>query len=344
MLKYILGLAIIGLFWSCNQPGKQTTETTDTTKSVTDPALARLDALNSRIANDSLNPELYNERAKFYLDNAEFSQAFKDIRTALDIDSSYSEYYLTLADVYLGMGKLKKTGQSLEKAIHLDSKNVNAYLQLAELSIVIRDYKKALIQIDKALKIDELASKGYLLRGVVMLETGDTIKGIRNLQRAIDVNQDYFEAHVQLGMLYAGKNNKLAVDYFNNALNIQPNNMDVMYALAMYYQNNGEYENAVSKYKSILEIDPSFFIAYYNMGYIYLVYLKDYDQAIEYFTKAIDLQSDYADAYYNRGFAWELKNNVNKAREDYKNALKYQPNYEKAIEGLNRIDVHLSGK
>ncbi len=338
MMKYFWGVLIIGLLWSCAEPANHEQSNQDSTKVAKDPGLAQLDAINAALKKDSLNPDIYNKRARFYLDNGGFNQAYKDITTALEIDSTFAGYYITLADIYLGMGKLKKTAQSLDKAIQLDSKSVDAYLKLAELSIVIRDYQKALTQIDKALKIDELASKGYLLRGLVMLETGDTLRGIRNLQKAIDVNQDYFEAHVQLGILYAEKNNKLAVDYFNNAINLQPENIDVIYYLAMFYQENGEYENALSKYKTILEIDPDFFIAYYNMGYIYLVYLNNYDEAIHYFTMAIELKEDYAEAYYNRGFAWELKKDIGKARSDYQSSLKYKPNYEKAIDGLNRIE------
>ncbi len=41
------------------------------------------------------------------------------------------------------------------------------------------------------------------------------------------------------------KKNKLAVDYFNNALNIKPDNIDVSYYLAMYYQETGSYDEAI---------------------------------------------------------------------------------------------------
>ena len=177
-----------------------------------------------------------------------------------------------------------------------------------------------------------------------MIENGDTVRGIRNLQRAIDFNQDYFEAHLQLGILYSEKSNQLAVDYFNNALNIDPGNTEVMYYLADYYQDSEQFDKAINKYNDILELDPEFFIALYNIGYIYLVYKKEFDLAIEYFTDAIEVREDYAEAYYNRGFAWELKQNNEKSRADYNKTLEYQPNYEKAIEGLNRIDEYSANR
>lgn len=303
--------------------------------------LARLDALNAKIKNSPDNPEFYQQRADFYNEQDEFTQAFKDIRSAIEIDSTISKYHVTLSDTYLGMGKLKKTILSLEKAIVLDQENTDAYLKMAEVSLIVREYKKSLAYIDMALQIDELESKGYFLRGVVMIENGDTLRGVRNFQKAIDVNQDYFEAHLQLGILYSTRKVDLAIDYFNNALNIMPGNIDVMYFLAMHHQKTEKFEKAIQTYNSMLDIDPGFFIALYNIGYINLVHDNDFEEAIEYFTKAIDLKPDYAEAYYNRGFAYELLKDVESSQKDYQKTLELHPNYELAIEGLNRIDVFL---
>lgn len=304
--------------------------------------LETLDALNAKIRSNPDNPEFYQERAIFYIEQEEFAPAFKDITSAIEMDSTFSGYYVTMSDVYLGMGKLQKTVQSLEKAISLDSKNTEAYLKMAEMSLVVRDYNKTLDYIDKALRVDELESKGYLLRGVVMIENGDTLKGIRNFQKAIDVNQEYFEAHLQLGILYAAEKNDLAIDYFNNALNITPGNIDVMYYLAMYYQETANYEKAIQTYNSILDYDPGFYIAFYNIGYINLVHLSDYQEAVEYFSKSIEIKPEYAEAYYNRGFSYEMLKDVENSQKDYKKTLELHPNYEKAIEGLNRIDEYLA--
>lgn len=335
---YLL-LILLSVVMGCNPKHAETTQENNSGE-MQDPVLAKLDELNSQIKKDSLNPDLYLERAKFYHENQELNEAFKDITTAIELDSSYSEYYITLADIYLSMGKIQKSVKSLEKSIALNDQNPDAYLSLAEISIVILDYQKALAYIDKALKTDELAYKGYLLRGVVMLETGDTIRAIRNFQKAIDVNQNYFEANIQLAQLYAGKENDLAINYYNNALNIKPDNDEVTYSLAMYFQETGRYEKAIQQYNIILDRNPNFYIALYNLGYIHLVYLEEYQAAVDYFTQTIELKSDYTDAYYNRGFAYELLNNPEKSWDDYKKALEIHPNYERAIEGLNRIEAY----
>lgn len=341
IISFFLYVSVFLIMFTAACQQKKQAPVTEEPSSSADMLLDRLDALNKQIQSDSLNPEFYHERARFYYDNEEFNEAFKDIWTALEIDSTYADYHVTLADIYLGMGKMQACIEALDKALELDGENVRAYIKQAEINIVFHQYKEALENIDKALKIDELEAKAYFLRGVVLLENGDTVRGIRNFQQAINVDQDYFDAHLQLGMLYADKKNKLAIDYFNNALNIDPKSREVNYYLAMFYQENGNYEMATQIYNSILINEPDFYFAIYNLGYMNLVYLKEYETAIDYFTQTIDINPEYADAYYNRGFAFELLKDVENSRRDYKKTLELSPNYEKAIDGLNRIDEYL---
>lgn len=306
--------------------------------------LEQLDVLNRKISSDPRNPELLNDRALFYLNNHEYVEAFKDVTKAIELDSTNARYHLTQADVYLAMGRLQGSLEALEKALQLDDKNAHTLVKLAEISVVFLDYQKALRYIDQALLIDELMPQAYFLRGVVFLENADTLRAIRNFQQAIMVEQDFFDAHVQLGLLYAKAQNKLAVDYFNNALNIDPGNADILYHLAMFYQEAGDYDKAIANYNILIETDPDSFIAYFNLGFIHMVYLEDYASAIEFFTDAIKKRNDYAEAYYNRGLSYELMLNVEASQSDYRKSLEYSPNYQKAIDGLNRIDEYLYDK
>ncbi|WP_066631907.1 tetratricopeptide repeat protein [Labilibacter marinus] len=52
--------------------------------------------------------------------------------------------------------------------------------------------------------------------------------------------------------------------------------------------------------RKVLEIDPKFEFAYYNLGILQCI-RKDYEGAIEYFNKAIELNPFFAEAYFNRG-------------------------------------------
>jgi len=143
---------------------------------------------------------------------------------------------------------------------------------------------------------------------------------------------------LQLGDLYAIKKDPLAEAYLKNALKIRPKSIEALYMLGMYYQENSEYAKAIEVYQNLAQIDSSFREAPYNIGYIYMVYLKDFKQAISYFTESLKKDPEYHQAYFNRGYAYELSGDYKMATEDYQRSLKIKVNYDKAIEGLNRID------
>jgi tetratricopeptide (TPR) repeat protein len=149
---------------------------------------------------------------------------------------------------------------------------------------------------------------------------------------------------MELGLLFSIRNNRLAVDYFENALKLNPKSIEALYGLGMFYQGNGETHKAIMEYDSILRIDPKYKMAHFNIGYIYLVYIRDYKKAVEYFTDAISCDSKYAEAFYNRGYTYELMGDMQNAKKDYNNALKIRTNYQKPIDGLNRIDKHIGVK
>ena len=59
------------------------------------------------------------------------------------------------------------------------------------------------------------------------------------------------------------------------------------------------------------------------------------------YKKTIEINPEYIDAVYNRGFAYELLKDIKNSQMDYNRALELSPNYELAIEGLNRIEDYL---
>ena len=138
--------------------------------------------------------------------------------------------------------------------------------------------------------------------------------------------------------MYAIKKDKLAGGYYDNALRINPKSIEALYGKALFCQENGMYDKATDNYNRIIAIDPNYKVAYYNLGYLNMVYLKKYNVAVEFFEKAINLDPKYYEAIYNRGFSYELMGNAVKARADYQKVLEIQVNYPKAIEALNRLD------
>lgn len=297
-----------------------------------------LQALNDNIRKDSLNPSLYEQRARLLLERRDPNAALADLRRAIDLDPGNSSFYVTLADAYMQMGQITSCLEALQKAEKLDAANNEALLKLAEVYLVLRDYPATYTYVQKALDLDTKNPRAYFIRGYALMETGDTAAAVRNIQNALDQDQNYYEAAVQLGILYAAAKSALAEQYFRAAIGIDPGRDAAYYLLGMFYQDNEMTAQAIDAYNRLLVVNPQFKEGYYNLGYIHLVYYEEFSKAAELFTQAINLDQKYLDAWFNRGYCYELTGDYESARRDYLKAMQIQPNYDRAVEGLNRLD------
>lgn len=64
------------------------------------------------------------------------------------------------------------------------------------------------------------------------------------------------------------------------------------------YLKQGDYDNAISRLKSSLDLDNTIFETHYNLGIAY-VQSEKYPEAVESFKNAIRLKPDFADSYYS---------------------------------------------
>lgn len=338
MNKYIkiLSFFLLILLVSCsNQANKVKDENQDTAE-ISNP----LAEINRKISDDINNDLLYIQRADYYLSVNKTDSALRDILIALDIDNENTNHYITLSDAYLAMGNPDKCLDALNRAIDLDPENKEALLKKAQLYLIMRNYENTYSTLSELIAIDNINPIAYFVRAMALLEQADTANAIKNLQVAIDQNGDYFEAQLQLGVVLAAQKKPLAVKYLQNAINILPQTIEPYYQLGLFFQENGKRESAVQTYNSILDINPEYVPALYNLGYIYLVYEHDFKKAVDYFSQVAQIAPNYAEALYNRGYSYEQLGQMQLARNDYQETLKIRNNYQKAIEGLNRLDLN----
>jgi len=226
----------------------------------------------------------------------------------------------------------------LLKAISIDPRSNPALIRLSKLSLIIKDYNATFDYIKKALQVQPVNPQAYFTRALALLEKGDTALAVEDLKRTVDQDQNFYDAYIELGELYSKRKDPLAADYLKNAINIKPDSREALYMLGMFYQENGKYEEAIKTYATLSKVDTTFKDAPYNTGYIYLVYLHDFTKAATYFTLALKNDPGYIEALFNRGYAYELSGSHAKAYQDYKHLLDLKANYQKAIDGLNRLD------
>lgn len=331
------GLAFIfflALTTACN-PGQSGSDKLSNADSTSIDTLA---LLSQDIKNKPASAAPYLARANYFLRKDSLNLALNDVNKALGIDENNAEVYGVLSEVYLYSGKVQRALDAAKKAQELNPADSKYEVMMARIYLTMSDYKQTFESLRKALKKNPEDADALFISGLANEEMGDTAQAIESYQMTVARNQKHYDALKQLGILFAIKKDRLAIDYLRNAASLRPEAVQPLYILGMFYQENEEPDKALNVYNEILLLKPEYALAHFNKGYVNLVYKQDYSQAIEAFTAAIEIDRDYADAYYNRGYAYELSGNPAKAKDDYLKVLTLKVNDEKAVAGLNRLD------
>lgn len=331
LLKLFAGfLSIIFFLPSCSDNSVNS----DLDNKVTDSVLV---GINNQLKEDVNNDSLYALRAERYFTLGEYEYAFSDIIRAINIDSKNCDYHCTYSRFYLDLKKYNEGKQVLDNILNVNKDCACAVLMLADIAFVYGDFNQSIKYIDEVLKVDMYNPNAYFKKGLNFLALNDSNKAISSFQTAVEQNPKFIDAYINLGVLYAGKRNPLAEEYYKTALELDSTRFDAHYNLAMYYQENEMINEALKKYTQLAKKYPNKRELYFNMGYIHLVKLKLYREAINYFNQAIAVDSNYFEAYFNKGYCLELLGDITNAEEEYKRCLEIKPDYTPAALGLGRV-------
>jgi len=132
---------------------------------------------------------------------------------------------------------------------------------------------------------------------------------------------------------YFGGDTAKARELMLSGLKINPENIDILEAASILFQQLGEYKQAEKYALKEIEIDGKLPKPYFQLGIIYNAQ-KRYGEAIEAYRKALELKPDYAVAWSNMGNIYYFKNDLINAEKFWKESLKYNPNLVTSIQNL----------
>ncbi|HRD22541.1 MAG TPA: tetratricopeptide repeat protein [Candidatus Hydrothermia bacterium] len=142
-----------------------------------------------------------------------------------------------------------------------------------------------------------------------------------------------------LGFIYSTIKNdpQKAVEFYNMALSLDPENVDAVYGLAKTYENLGEKEKADSVYKTAITKNPNSVSINYSYG-LFLVELSRFDEAIPYLEKAYEIGIEDVDRLkevLNAIVRASLQ--VGKTNKDYFNKAVHYSNILIELDSLNFV-------
>jgi tetratricopeptide (TPR) repeat protein len=301
-----------------------------------------LDSINEQLLEKPNNIDLFLERAELFMLMDSLDMAMKDINRALRIDSTSAQAHHDRGQIHYFKKDIDLALEEFEICIEYDADHCPCLLKKAEIQMLLRQYDEALVLINSALRVDEFQPEAYYMKGLLYKESGDTNLAVSSYVTATELDPTFYDAYIQVGLLYASAHSDLAIEYYNSALDIAPNSVEALYAKGIYLQdhakdNPGRLREALEVYDELQMVDTTFAAAPYNQGFIYLEYFAEYDSAATKFGAAIRQYPMYFQAFYNRGLCFESMDELQRALNDYTKALHMKPDYTPAAIAKSRV-------
>ncbi len=166
-------------------------------------------------------------------------------------------------------------------------------------------------------------------------ESGEYAKAAEELKKVY--KEDSYEINLRLGWLnYSAGYFTVSKSYYQKAIDLMPYSLEAKFGIIYPAAALGNWEQVITHYNKILEIDPENSTANYRMGLIFYE-RKDYNKALDYFKKVVNLYPFDYDSLLM--FAWTnyRVGNLQKAKVLFNKVLMLSPDDKSAKEGCELV-------
>lgn len=220
-------------------------------------------ALLTAYQKDPKNIDVLLKLGELYMIVEDYSQSFKYLNEALEIDIHNATAYRLKGFNYKFAGDTVNSVSSFQTAIEQDPNDYDSYLQLGLLfSIPLNPL--ALDFYDNALRVKPTSIEALYAKALHLQNIGEARNAIKNYDHILELNEGFFNAHFNKGYIYLEHLEKYdsAAYGFNEAIEFGPKNyFQAVYNRGLAYERAGLYEKARADYNSALKINPQFDLA-----------------------------------------------------------------------------------
>lgn len=305
--------------------------------------------------------DLLNEGKKLLYDGFVADAEIK-LLEAVKADSSVSEAHFLLSKVYLRKYDLVKTNESLLQAIEYDKTNQDyrdefehikalaSSMTNAMRSLNGGDFDGAISKFEKVIEdYPEFAAAGLYYTGIAYMRSEDSGEAAKFFRESMGFDPNYERPRVSLKKLTDeayNEGNKLlrrgdyegAEDYFNNVLSLNPSYYQAHFQLGYLNTKLGDYNLALEHYQMTVEKNPSYAKGWFALG---LTHQRngDYDSAINALGSAVEADPTYAKALVQKGKIFMKQGDYSSAEASLNQAIQVDPSYSNAYADLGQIHV-----
>jgi predicted TPR repeat methyltransferase len=167
--------------------------------------------------------------------------------------------------------------------------------------------------------------------GTVFLDQSRPDKARIFFEKAVGLNPSFLPACYNLAWLKQRENDhKGAINIYRSMLEKQPDYGLAWNNLGVAYRETGDPDEALSCFEKAVEFAPGMAEAWNNLGVAQDEFNLS-ENASKSYSKAIEIRSDYASAHFNLGLSLQKLRRFKEAEEHYNKVLETRPDDEAAI-------------
>jgi serine/threonine protein kinase/Tfp pilus assembly protein PilF len=205
----------------------------------------------------------------------------------------------------------------------------NAYLKGRE-ELVNYDWGRARQAFEKAVELDPTFGVAYYFLSVSYSMLNNNREADEALKKAWDFSKKATEREryfIQGEYAHSIEQDwRKGIRIYEEAVAKYPKDKDLHIVLGFYYSLYDMSEKAVTEFKKVLSLDPSYPDALNQIAYEYMN-TKNYDQAIDYLKRYASVQPGKPNPFDSLAEAYLRMGKLDEAIENYKKALAVKPDY-----------------
>ncbi|MDI6734933.1 MAG: tetratricopeptide repeat protein [bacterium] len=291
----------------------------------------------------SLDAEGYFFNGNQYLANHQYSEAILEYKQALVLNPYYKEAYLNLGRAYQSKELFKEAVSSYQKAIALDKNYVEAYINLGVCYEKQNLLNKAQTALKKAIELDPVHPEAHFNLANTFYKKEELKDSINEYIKTLKIDPTHFQAYINLGSIYFKdlKDNKKAIDYFEQAKKIKPKDEISYIKLGELYFKEELFDKAISEYKKAINLNPKNATSLSQLGLLYLTIGRHKD-ALPIAEKLVNIIPTNPLAHYTLGIIYEKSGRFEEALNEFGTVLSLDPEDEPASFKQERIVLELA--
>ena len=289
------------------------------------------DVLMMGLKNNPDDARLIIALGNMYMINNDWSKAIRDFQKARKT-INVPELIKTLTYLYYYNRNDSLASAYLDSVTLYGYDDAKFYFSLGKTFVNIDNFQEAVQSYEKGFAKDSKSISPYFNYCYALLQLGLNDKVILVLNSLLQKNPSYKELHFWLGEAYFRKELwENALDSYYQLMEVNPDDIRILFRLAVSYERLGKYEKSYSFFKEIISKDPKNSLAMNYLGYMFAennINLKDAKKLIK---KALKLEPENGAFLDSMGWVYYRLGKFRKAEQYIVKALQHASEEDKPV-------------